>query len=235
MLTLGLDASGAVMGLALVEIGEEGRSWTPLAAWRMATHKQTAERMAPTLEALFRQARCERQDLGLVTVTVGPGSYTGLRVAVSTAKALGLAMDVPLVGLSTLHVLAEPLRFAPRTILPMLDSRMGEVCHARFRGGETVERLTEDRRSTPEEAVKGLESDAVLLGDGVLAYWERIQEMVPQAELAPEPYHYVNPEVVALLGYAKWREEGAVSPQMLQPVYLRDPQIGKKWRILEDK
>lgn len=113
-------SSGALLARAEPEIG-----------------KGHAERLMGIVDDVLAEASAGYQDIARIAVTVGPGSFTGLRVGVSAARGLALALGVPAVGVTTLEALAAPHFGGDRAILSVLDARRGEVYAALFRADGT--------------------------------------------------------------------------------------------------
>ena len=107
MLILGIESATIQIGCAIG--GHEG----VLASAHSAKGKRHAENLAPAIEFICSQAQVELSEIGLVAVDVGPGLFTGLRVGIATAKATAFALRVPMIGVSSLDLLAFPIRFSP--------------------------------------------------------------------------------------------------------------------------
>ena len=132
-----------------------------------------ARDLLAAIAALLERASSIREDLRGVGVAVGPGSFTGVRVGMATAKGLGLALDIPVAGLSTLEAMARAVAATAShvgSITPVLDAGRGEVYAALFeaRAG-TVERREQDRAWKPADLAAALPAEAVLVGDGSAA------------------------------------------------------------------
>jgi tRNA threonylcarbamoyladenosine biosynthesis protein TsaB len=127
MLILAVETSTFTGSVALVEASMEGGLSGP-AGYR--NHLQISEthssRLMPTIDRLLRETSCRCKIQG-IAVGLGPGSFTGLRIAVSTVKGLGFALRVPVVGVPTLDALANNIRYASTQVCPVLDARKKEV------------------------------------------------------------------------------------------------------------
>ena len=146
MIILGIDTATPQVGVAIG--GHEG----VIGSFSTSKGKRHTETLVPAIDFLCRQAHIELDEIGAIAVDVGPGLFTGLRVGVSTAKAMASALRVPVIGVTSLDLLAFPLRWSNRRILSVVDARRGEVFFAAYRqvpGG--VQRLTEPRVASPDE------------------------------------------------------------------------------------
>src|SRR5438067_2931791 len=127
MLILGIESATPQVGCAIG--GHEG----VLASFHSARGQRHAETLAPAIDFVRRHALIEFGELGAIAVDVGPGLFTGLRVGIATAKALAQTLRVPMIGVSSLDLLAFPLRYGRRLIVPVIDARRGEVFYAFYR------------------------------------------------------------------------------------------------------
>lgn len=133
-------------------------------------------RLMPTVDEVLRQAGLSVGDLDAVSVSVGPGSFTGLRVGLATAKGLARGAGVSLVGVSTLEVLAEGYDVKEGSICALLDAYRGEVFAAMFRrNGGRLERLTADMVAVPEAVPLSGEGETHMIGNGAACYRERLK------------------------------------------------------------
>jgi tRNA threonylcarbamoyladenosine biosynthesis protein TsaB len=226
MLILGVTTATQQVGCAIG--GHEG----VLASAHSARGKRHAENLAPSIDFVRRQARVELTEISVVAVDIGPGLYTGLRVGIAAAKAMALALRVPMIGISSLDLLAWPVRHTAREIVAVVDARRGEVFHARYRptpGG--VQRLSGPSVSTPRELRADLEAsdtDYLLVGDGALRYSSEWGDMV-RAELAEQYLAYPNAASLVQLAHARAIREDFVQPWELEPLYLRAPDAEINW------
>jgi tRNA threonylcarbamoyladenosine biosynthesis protein TsaB len=230
VLILGIETSTVQVGCAIG--GHEG----VLASTHSARGKRHAESLAPAIEFACQQARVSLQEIGVVAVDLGPGLFTGLRVGIATAKAIAQALRVPMIGVSSLDLLAFPARFSPRLIAAVLDARRGEVFSALYRqvpGG--VQRLTEPQVGSPEELASELiarGTDVLMLGDGAVRYADTFRDVVGVEIVEPELVHPSARSLVSLAHAQALREEW-VRPWELTPLYLRRPDAEINWSSRE--
>ncbi len=190
-----------------------------------------AEALMPMVEAVMDEARLAYGDLDLVATTVGPGTFTGLRVGLAAARGLALAGDLPIAGVSTLEALAHGVgreRRAGRAVVAALDARRGEVYVQPF--GADLAPLDSPRALAPETAAGALPpGPVVLVGDGaglVAAALGRARDDVAVAEAPRLPDAAVVAELCAgrFAGGALPRRPP--SPLYLRPWGARPPQPG---------
>ena len=168
----------------------------------------------------------------MVAVDIGPGLFTGLRVGIAAAKAMAHALRVPMIGISSLDLLAWPLRHTSREIVAVIDARRGEVFYARYRptpGG--VQRLGDPLVASPDDLRADLEatdSDYLVVGDGGLRYADELAGIV-RVEIAEQYLAHPNAGSLVQLAHAKAIREDFVQPWQLEPLYLRPPDAEINW------
>lgn len=226
MLILGIDTATPQVSVAVG--GHEG----VLASTQSSRGRQHAEILTPAIEFVCRQARVELSEIGVVAVDLGPGLFTGLRVGVSAAKAIAHALRVPMIGVSSLDLLAFPVRFSPRLIVTAVDARRGELFWASYRqvpGG--VQRLTEPCVISPEDLASELlatSEDCLVVGDGASRYRE-VFEGLKRTEIVAEGLAHPSASSLVMLAHARALREEFVKPWDLQPMYLRKPDAEINW------
>jgi tRNA threonylcarbamoyladenosine biosynthesis protein TsaB len=226
VLILGLETATQQVGCAI------GRHDGVLASFRAARERRHAETLAPAIEFCCRQAGVELSDLAAVAVDIGPGLFSGLRVGVATAKGLALALRIPVLGVSSLDLLAFPVRHTNRLIVPVIDARRGELFYAFYRqvpGG--VQRLTDYHLGSPDDLASELVAkaeDSLLVGDGPQRYPELLASATGTEPGGPFTAHPSAAALVELAHPLAMREE-FVQPWELQPLYLRKTDAEINW------
>jgi len=165
--------------------------------------------------------------VGRIAVGVGPGSFTGLRVGVATAKALGLSRGLPLSGVGTLDALARGLGEAAgeRRRVAVLDARRGEVAAALYEA--SGELAWGPELSSPEELgarVAGLAGTALCGGSGAVRFREQLTSRAVEIPDDADPVHRVAARHICALAAGREEESGS-----LAPIYLRPPDA-ERWR-----
>ncbi len=188
---------------------------------------QHSQRLFVEVEEALKVASCTFDQLSAIAVTIGPGSFTGLRLGLSAAKGFCLARDLPLVTVSTLEVLAGRLPFAHCPVCPMLDARKGEVYTALYDTGTGRPRLLEAPRALAPQMLMAERADIPTLftGDGALAYRELVAAC-PQALQAPFPCSRPEAAVLGWLALARLDAGEVADLASVEPEYLRGPGVG---------
>jgi tRNA threonylcarbamoyladenosine biosynthesis protein TsaB len=220
VLILGIESATARVGCAMANHNGV------IAAAHTTRARKHAEALAPQIDFVRRQAGVELAEVSLVAVDLGPGLYTGLRVGISTAMALAYALRVPMIGVSSLDLVAYPARFSSRLVAVAIDARRGEVFSALYRkvpGG--VQRVSEARVVSPDMLASELTAtgeECLLVGDGGVRYAEAF-EGNPKCEPADPALAYPSADSLVQLAHARALREEFVSPAELRPIYLRKP------------
>lgn len=224
---LGLDSSGLVAGVAVVEDDV-------LLAEYMTNYKKThSQTLLPMLDELRRMIELDMNTLDAIAVSSGPGSFTGLRIGSATAKGLGLALGKPLVEVPTLEGLAWNLCGTDRLVCPLMDARRNQVYTAAYefeRREESfdlvgvIEQMPTDIVEMMEK-LNALSREVIFLGDGVPVYHSLIKEhcRVPYT-FAPAGSNRQRASSVASLGAVYMRQGKTVTAAEHQPEYLRKSQ-----------
>ena len=170
MKILGIDTSTPIGSVGLIE-GDDF-----IAEHTLNITQAHSSRLMPAIDQVLRWGDLTVHDLDACAVGIGPGSFTGVRIGVGTAKSLCYAIKKPIIGVSTLEVIAYNLRYTNGMICPILDARRDEVYGAVFHGGGTLERRCEDLCVSIDELLSRAEAAAVFVGDGLDKYAEAVRE-----------------------------------------------------------
>lgn len=220
MILLAADTATAVNTVAVLRDGR------PLAELIVDCGRGHSERLLECVNWTLREAGLQFDDVDALAVSVGPGSFTGVRIGVSAFKGLALARRLPLIPVSTMDALARCAGPCDGLVCPLLDAKMKEVYGALYRQtGSDLEKLKQDAVAPVEFFLEGLEQNEVLfLGDGATLYETRIREALPHARFLPR--HLLIPRASAVAAAAlDILSAGADNDAALvEPVYLRASQ-----------
>ncbi|MGD9763368.1 MAG: tRNA (adenosine(37)-N6)-threonylcarbamoyltransferase complex dimerization subunit type 1 TsaB [Candidatus Binatia bacterium] len=217
MRVLGIDTATRIASVGLIVDGAlAGERMAPMAG----SHART---VLPLIDDVLAGAGHSLASLDLLAVSLGPGSFTGLRIGLSVAKGLALAAPLPLVGVPTLEAYAIAVGPRPGTVWPVLDARKGEVYTAAFRWrGDTVETVLPAMAIAPQYLAARLSAPGTLVGDGVEAYpdvWAAAAGgSLERVSLTSSPPSGV---VVARLGARRFTAGGPDDLDVLEPRYCR--------------
>jgi tRNA threonylcarbamoyladenosine biosynthesis protein TsaB len=228
MKILGVDTSTSCGSLGIID---DNAVVTEYALLRDETH---STRLAPAIQALLKEAQLGLNEIDGIAVSLGPGSFTGLRVGLSAVKGLALAAEKPVVGVPTLDALASNLPFTPYVICPILDARKGEVYSALYKNGGRglVERLTPYEVLSPPRLLEKIPlQETIFLGDGVEVYGELIKERLgAKALFAPPHLRFLRGSSVAEIGLQRFKRGEQDDISSLVPIYVRPSDAEIKWK-----
>lgn len=186
---------------------------------------QASTRLVPRLERAMAEASIEPSALAAIACGRGPGTFTGTRVAVATAKGLAYGVGCPVVAVSTLAAVAASAG-RDGEVLAILDARRSEVYGGRWRcdglqapGLPRLEAVGEERVAPLPSVLEGLPDDAWVVGSGVEPYREVLVEAGRGARALPLP----GPTATGLWAAAisAWNSTSTIHPAALDAVYLR--------------
>ena len=217
------------MNLLAIETATESCSVALLCGERMITRSELAPRrhaelLLPMCEAVLAEGGLARRDLDALGVGCGPGAFTGVRLAISAAQGIALALDIPVVPVSSLAALAMQVPDGAGSILAVIDARMGEVYAGTFRrtpdglvepvGAETVG--TADALALPPASAWSI------VGSGWASYREALAARLPAAPVWADGERYPQALDIARLAAPRVLAGHALAAEQALPVYLRD-------------
>jgi tRNA threonylcarbamoyladenosine biosynthesis protein TsaB len=213
---LTIDTSTSTCSVALTR-GEELRAELLIAGGQTLT-----SRLLSGVDTVLRAGGTSLAELDGLAVAVGPGSFTGLRVGVASVKGLALACGKPVVGFSSLAMLAMNLPWSAWPVCPMFDARKKEVYAALYRCGDRPEALVADCVVPPERFLRQLAGPTVFVGEGALRYRELIVAMLGEnAIFAPSHAHQPRAAAGAHLARMAFARGEALPLARLNPAYIR--------------
>ena len=240
MKILGIDSSGLVAGVAVVQDG------TLLGEYTTNYKKTHSQTLLPMLDELKKMIELDLGSIDAIAIAAGPGSFTGLRIGSATAKGLGLALEKPLVEVPTLEGLAYNLCGSQALVCPIMDARRNQVYTGIYEyvqeeaegsgaDGEIHTKLQAVMEQTAMDVrellkvLERLERQVIFLGDGVAVYRDLIRKecAVPYG-FAPAHVNAQRAGSVAALGEVYFSQGRTVSAAEHQPTYLRKSQAERE-------
>ncbi len=190
-----------------------------------------SERLMATVDRVLTDARLALADIDGLAVSIGPGSFTGLRVGLSTVKGLALASNKPVAAVPTLKALAWNAAAAARPVCPLLDARKKEVYAALYRfDGKEIGQIMAERAISLEGLAGALQEETVFLGEGARLYRQELTALLGgRALFAPLSAGAPSAASVAEIGMAMLAKGEAVDPDNLTPLYIRRPEAEVAW------
>ncbi|MCX7792823.1 MAG: tRNA (adenosine(37)-N6)-threonylcarbamoyltransferase complex dimerization subunit type 1 TsaB [Thermodesulfovibrionales bacterium] len=223
MRILAIETSTVLGGIAIVD------DKVLISEIRLNVSVEHSERLLPEIAHLIKASGLSIEDIDAFAISTGPGSFTGLRVGMATAKGLSFASGKPLIAVSTLEAMAWNLPYTHYPVCTVLDARRNQVFMALFKWKEEnfitlKEPSVIERNRLPDIVREIVNSERVILiGNGCDFYKERKEFLIPQG-------HHIlpSPANVAFLGLRIAREGRFSDPLTLTPLYLRKSQAEER-------
>ncbi|MGB2687571.1 MAG: tRNA (adenosine(37)-N6)-threonylcarbamoyltransferase complex dimerization subunit type 1 TsaB [Desulfobacterales bacterium] len=217
MRILAVDTATTSCSVAIVD------NTSLLSEFTLAKEETHSKHLMDMIKAALRMSGLNFSDLDGFAVTRGPGSFTGLRIGISTIKGLVVASEKPVVGVSSLEALALQVSYSRDLICPILDARRGEVYFSRysFLNGH-LKKQTKERVAPPDQAVEDLNESCLFVGNGALLYKEMILEKMGElASFAPLIQNTIRASTMAYLSMAKFENNDTDDIEKILPYYIR--------------
>ncbi|MBP7248011.1 MAG: tRNA (adenosine(37)-N6)-threonylcarbamoyltransferase complex dimerization subunit type 1 TsaB [Negativicutes bacterium] len=225
-LILALETSSLVSSIALIEESKLRAEIT------IENSRHHSENLVPHIEQLFSLGAVKKEDLSAVAVAVGPGSFTGLRIGIGTAKSIAYGLGIPIIGISTLKGLAWNLYGEGSLLCPIMDAQKNNVYTAIFevRNGQMI--------MTKEESVESIETifewakenpRLMLLGEGNRGFEEKLAQYGLNAQ---RPLPHLKMPRASSIGYAaleRFLAQDFDSVMDLAPNYIRRSEAEELW------
>ncbi|WP_026486902.1 tRNA (adenosine(37)-N6)-threonylcarbamoyltransferase complex dimerization subunit type 1 TsaB [Caldanaerobius polysaccharolyticus] len=220
MKVLAIDTSTALASVALTE-GDK-----VLAECSVSNIKTHSKVLMPMISKLFDWACLKPEDVDVIGISIGPGSFTGVRIGLATAKGMAISLKKPVVGVPTLDGLAQNTPFFDGLVCPILDAREHQVNNALYRFEEGyLRRLTEYRAIAVDELIdelKNYKERIVISGDGVFLYREQFAKaLAKRIVIAPVNALMPRASSIAYLAALRAKEGAALDSTRVIPIYLK--------------
>ena len=222
MIILSLNTSTKQYSLALLE------SETVLGEYLLSSGSSHYRDLMPCIDELLKRASLSPEQLEGVTVAIGPGSFTGIRVGLAVAKGLSQGLGIPLIGVPTLAGLASQIYYARKDICPVVTSRKGEVFAALFRRDpdNQLTRIKQDASLKVGDLPLLIKRKTIIIGNDFTAQGPIIQQCVgKKALLAPQILWNLRASSIGALALQRLLEGSSDSVSELVPLYLRGADI----------
>jgi len=220
MLTLAIDTSTKTASIALLDDD------VVLSEVLINLNLHHCATLLPAMKSLTIMAGITPDKVDLLACTVGPGSFTGLRIGASTVKGLALTTGRPVVGVSTLDALALNLVPLSMTICPMLDAGKRDVYTTLYRMGQkdVPEKTEKEMIANVGKFLENLDKDEdiIFVGDGAVKHRGLIKEILPERSFFASSHHqFIRAAAVGILGLRKFNDGDILNLITFTPLYLR--------------
>lgn len=218
MITLAVDTSSKTVGIALLE----DKDVIVETLFNLGVNSSTL--LLPAIEDVFMKTGLNSECVDLWVCTLGPGSFTGLRIGAGTIKGLALATGKPVAGVSTLEALSFNVIHADRLICPMMDAQKNQIYTALYHPEPdfSLRRIGEEKLIDLNAFLPSIEGMVLFLGDGAIKYREKINEVLTSNSFFAAPnLHAVRASAVGLLGIKNYERGEVLDLLTFTPHYLR--------------
>ena len=228
MITLSFDSTAKVASVAITD------SDKLLAVYNIDNGLTQSELLLPMAEAMLSALKLSFSDIELLACSVGPGSFTGVRIGAALVKGIAFGKNIPCVSVSTLEALAENLSGLDGIIVPAMDARRGQLYTAVFECFDgKLQRISEDMAISADELAKRLEEyserrDIYVAGDGYDVAIKALSDAGIRAKITPQLLKCENAYSVAKVAVRLHKEGKDMSDTQLSPTYLRVPQAERE-------
>jgi tRNA threonylcarbamoyladenosine biosynthesis protein TsaB len=195
-----------------------------------------SEILLPAINDACRQSKVKIDDIDLFACTLGPGSFTGLRIGISTLKGLLLATGKPAAGVSSLAALAMNVNESESMVCPVIDAGRGQVytaCYS-YNCDGSLKQISEEKVGDPHETLMDSDQDIILVGDGAMKYQTLLEKNMKRARTASSRQQHIKASTVGILGHRKYDCNELLDPPTFIPFYLRSADARKAKGLFRD-
>ena len=180
-----------------------------------------SQNLIPNIDSLLKKTNSKLSGIDAFAVSIGPGSFTGLRVGVAVLKGLNLVTNIPIVTVPTLDVIAHNALNVSGDICVIVDAKKNNLYTSLYKAqnGDII-RLWDCLLLPADELIKRIKDETFFLGDGITLYGNSILERLKGARLAGEDYWFPDAKTVARLGMRKFKNKEFAEPDTLVPFYI---------------
>lgn len=225
MIILGIETSTKTGSVAVVS------DKCVIAQYSLNIELTHSERLMATVDRVLKDTGLAISDLGGFAVATGPGSFTGLRIGISTVKGLAFATGKPVAAVPTLQALAWNLPFAEYPVCPLLDARKKEVYAALYKNDDSVPvQMMPEMAISLSQLAAGVTGTTIFTGEGSHIYRAEIENIFStRALFAPRSAILPSAAAVAEIGLEMFKGGKQANPDTLTPKYIRRPEAEVAW------
>ena len=224
MKILGIDTSSKYLSIALSEDD------SIIAEHSFLLDRKHSSLLIPKISQMLEENNISLSNIDAFIVGLGPGSFTGLRIGVSTVKGFGIATGKPCIGVPSLDALALNVDEKKSIIVPVIDAKRENLYSAVYeRKNNRIIKKTNHLLLGVNELMKKVKKEAVFLGDGIELYKNKIAQLNKRAVFLEDKYWYPKASNLIRLGIAKIKKYKRKDLSKLNPIYLypKDCQVRK--------
>ena len=195
-----------------------------IAEFSLQTQKTHSRRLLAVVDWLFGETSLSWPDIDAIAVSLGPGSFTGLRIGLSTAKGLALASGKKMLGVGTLDGLAAQMFGTRQLICPVIDARKKEIYCGLYRCNQQgiPQQQGDYLVLKPEDLCEKIKEPVIFLGDGIATYGDVfVGHLGDLVTIAPMSSYFPRASTIGMLAADKWRNNEFLDTAGAEPIYIR--------------
>lgn len=209
-----------------------------LAELNIETNKHHSENLIIHIQDLLKQAEVDKKELSAIAVSTGPGSFTGLRIGLATAKAIAYTLQIPVIGISTLYGLAWNLFSEGALLCPTMDAQKGNVYTGIFeiKNGVIIEHWPEKVESVENVLQEvGKNSKIMVLGEGVPLLFKSLEEQGLYSQIALPHLRMPKASSIGYAAMQRFLNKEFESLMEVVPNYIRKSEAEELWEKRQEK
>ncbi len=210
MKILAVDTSTDYLCLGLYDAGRS-------CEFGLEVGRQLSSLLAPTVKRVLDKLNWRSADIDYFACGLGPGSFTGLRVGLAAVKGLAWAHKKPIIGISTLDILAAAVTGASRAVAPIIDAKRGLVYCAVYKNNK---RVSPYMLLSEKELLRKIKADSIIFGSGVGLFKERLLRQVKSLTILEKDYWYPKAHNMVKLALERIRDKKTADTLNIKPIYL---------------
>jgi tRNA threonylcarbamoyladenosine biosynthesis protein TsaB len=227
MLVLGIETTTSVLSIAILKDKEI------ISEYSIVSSKNHSALLLPAIESQLKINNIQPKEIGLIAVSIGPGSFTGVRVGLSLAKGISFSLGIPIIGIPTLDALAKGVGPRMGIVCPVLDAKKNQIYSALYKTKEgRLEKFTDYFSKEFDELCRIIditmkenkEKNILFTGEGLLLYESKLENKFGKRANFVS-LRIVNAVSVAKLGIEKFQANQIDNIYKLAPLYVRNPDV----------
>jgi len=224
MIILGFDTSTTMCSVGVLRDGK------PVASDFLDSSESHSITLMPMIDGVLAQCGLEKTQLGCIAVGNGPGSFTGIRIAVSTAKTIAYALQIPCAAISTLDAMANCI--TGNLVCPVINARKNQVYWRLYeQTGKTLNPTTEIMLTNVKKLFEVCSADTIFCGDGMSVYLDFMKQNYGEKlkVIPPDTFHRLGTSL-AELAFIRLQQGSQMDPMETTPIYIRKPDAEIHWK-----
>ena len=221
-LALGIyDGTSPVRNIKHIAANEIVSNGARVYEYSLEVGRRLSVLLVPTIKRVLDALGWQLPDIDYFACGLGPGSFTGVRVGLATIKGMSWAINKPLIGISTLDILARNVRYTDSQIIPIIDAKRSLIYCSIFKNRNgRLNRIKPYMLSSEKELFRNIKANAMIFGDAVDLYKEKILMNIKGATILDKDYWYPKARNIITLAQERIKDKKIDRPFDVKPIYL---------------